>query len=277
MKNSQITDSYKIELVNLLRRADRVLSDNKVEYFAVYGTCLGAVRHHGIIPWDGDVDIAVRRRDVVAAVKALRASREQLYVEGADLALRGKAWKLRIFNRMGPNPTLEFRRAYLDLYIIDSAEASKLLFTIRQVLASGLFAASSRRRKTNSKTKKTTFHVLLDFVFLPFRILPARMVRDIAIWVYCSTRRSTMVKLSGMFRRRYPAECFSSQQRVQFHDLMIPVPNGYDGFLTVMYGNWREPPPVEKRGNNTFAGENGEWNVAIPPDEERMIITGLEG
>lgn len=263
---------FMAELVNLMRRVDRVLTNSKVEYFAAYGTCLGAVRHHGMIPWDGDVDIAIRRRNVIGAVRALNDSNEQLYVEGGDIALRGKAVKLRIFNRVDETSSLEFCRAYVDLYIIDSAESNKLLFTIRQVLASGLFSASERRRKSGIKIKKTAFHIFRDVVFSPFRILPAAMVRNIAFWVYSSTRRSRMVKIAGSFRDRYSASFFSSQIRVAFHDLMIPVPIDYEGYLTTRYGNWREPPPVDQRVNNTFGGEAREWNVKVPENDERKKI-----
>lgn len=42
---------------------DKVCRDNGIQYFADWGTLLGAVRHHGYVPWDDDVDICMKRQD----------------------------------------------------------------------------------------------------------------------------------------------------------------------------------------------------------------------
>ena len=42
---------------------DRVCRENGIGYSIAYGTLLGAVRHHGFIPWDDDVDVVVTRED----------------------------------------------------------------------------------------------------------------------------------------------------------------------------------------------------------------------
>ena len=50
---------YQERLMIILRFFDKLCRDNGINYTVLDGTLLGAVRHKGMIPWDGDVDVAV--------------------------------------------------------------------------------------------------------------------------------------------------------------------------------------------------------------------------
>lgn len=52
-----------MRLLEMLLEFDRICKKHGIEYFLSGGTCLGAVRHGGFIPWDDDVDIDVWHTD----------------------------------------------------------------------------------------------------------------------------------------------------------------------------------------------------------------------
>lgn len=59
---AEIKQAWAAEL-EVLGVLDDICKKTGIEYFAGWGTLLGAVRHHGFIPWDDDIDVVMRRED----------------------------------------------------------------------------------------------------------------------------------------------------------------------------------------------------------------------
>lgn len=72
-KISQLTQ--KQILLQILIYVDSICKQNSIEYSLCGGSLLGAIRHHGFIPWDDDVDIFLSRPNYEKLIDVLKKKR----------------------------------------------------------------------------------------------------------------------------------------------------------------------------------------------------------
>ena len=61
-----------MNVVILLKIFDEICKKYGLDYWAIAGTLLGAVRHGGFIPWDDDVDVGMLRSDIYKLEKTIK-------------------------------------------------------------------------------------------------------------------------------------------------------------------------------------------------------------
>ena len=52
-----------VVLLEMMKGFHKACSENGINYYMLGGTCLGAIRHSGFIPWDDDIDVGLPRKD----------------------------------------------------------------------------------------------------------------------------------------------------------------------------------------------------------------------
>ena len=62
MREVSFEESKEI-MIKTLESIDKCCRENNIKYSVCWGTMIGAIRHHGFIPWDDDIDIMMPRED----------------------------------------------------------------------------------------------------------------------------------------------------------------------------------------------------------------------
>lgn len=81
------------KLLKILKLWNEFTEQNEIDYWAIGGTLLGAVRHSGFIPWDNDLDVSVMLSDLKKIKKRLDGQNALAYYEceiGLKVYLKNK-------------------------------------------------------------------------------------------------------------------------------------------------------------------------------------------
>ena len=50
-------------------------------------------------------------------------------------------------------------------------------------------------------------------------------------------------------KNRFDKRFFETEMIVEFENMKVPIPMGYDSILKILYGDYHNFPPLEERGN----------------------------
>lgn len=246
--------------MELMAEIDRICKENDITYFLVGGSMLGAVRHHGFIPWDDDMDIGMLRDDYD---KFRKVCPDELKANLRYQSFDTEPTSHYIFDKVRLEDTYFNTRfsnrfddiqngIFIDVLVFDKTANSKkaqqahikLIKILRRVL--NIRWVNIPRKGLHYKASK---------VFLPLmRRVPYSFYHhclDKALTLFHKNKKSQYL-IDGvglnLHRGAFPAEWFSDFIDMKYENMTFKVPVGYDGYLRMWYGDrYMELLPLSSR------------------------------
>lgn len=247
--------------LEIAKEFKRICEENDLKYMLDWGTLLGAVRHHGFIPWDDDMDFSMPRKDYDKFFE-IASKMDTKYVP-----LR---WDI---TSTYPHPFGKFVKKntvfkeekmsesfgiYIDIFPWDEYPESENLR--KKYKAKLMIYRALVRAKCGVKTYKVNGKFLVKkwLKNLPFILTSWLFTKDHLIQKYDkiatqynSENSSIIVSQCDEEPGRWtaPYTIFSEQTNLPFEDTEFSAPKAFDRFLHGGYGDYMQLPPVEERGN----------------------------
>lgn len=241
-----------LEQLKMLFEVDRICKKYGLKYMLFAGTCLGAVRHKGFIPWDDDLDVIMLREDYD---KFLDAAERELDIDTYYMQKEYSEHWMGCFSKIRKNNTAFMEKVipkdseqhqgiYIDIFPCDNLSDSKLVARL-QFLASKIVIAKCLTKKgyiTYSSIKK---------VFMALcKLLPFELFKKLAMKRKAANSKyvHSFFAASRSFRKSvYPRKWFTETKQLSFEGADYPVSAYYDDLLKVLYGDYMTLPSAEDR------------------------------
>lgn len=248
----------RLKLLEMMKWFHGFCLDNHIRYYAIGGTLLGAVRHGGFIPWDDDMDIGVPRKDYERLINLMGDKINYKYIlESTNSKAKEYIYPhSKLFDTMTTvieNTKTPIKRGLsIDIFPLDGIGNSVLdvkrnFKEIKFLL--NLHTACSIKFKKNRSLKKNVIVLLMMPVSKVLNVKSLGKKIDMKCRKYDFDDSLFCGNLVGRYREKeiVKREVFGNPTLYKFENIEIFGVEKYDDYLSHIYGNWRELPPLEKR------------------------------
>lgn len=232
-----------------------VCNSLNLHYYIFYGSLIGAIRHKGFIPWDDDIDIVMPRTDYNVLLEKAQSILPKNYFLQSPYSEPNMIFS---FSKLRKSDTTYIENRvqninmnhglWLDIFCLDYVPVSWWdrfkTKTLRKYLdyASYDCQQTEETRKAYSVIKKVI--VKIYNVLFP-RVSMAQQLNDAN---YASVAISDKWTINNsIYNEELPIEWFGEGVLVDFEGLKVNAPKEYDKCLRLMYGDYMQLPPEEKR------------------------------
>lgn len=251
--------NVQLKQLEIFKEFHRICTEHSLRYFAIGGTCIGAIRHKGFIPWDDDIDVVMPYEDF----QKLRLLRQKFCKQFEVLDFDNSLYHAFLFLKIHDNTTTfieESIKKYPDRYIGCSIDIMPIygISTNNIIQTFSIKKYQLYRRLNNSqrlpfKERRTPLLKLLWILNIPirwikpFNFYSRKIEKMLSRWEFGTTDKIMFGWRWENKRIVFDYQDFSDYIEMPFEDTTIRVPIGYDNYLKKDFGDYMKLPPEEQR------------------------------
>jgi len=244
--------------LEILREIDKICRRHSITYWLDGGTLLGAVRHGGFVPWDDDIDIAMPLEElprfVEAAQKELPATL-MMQSPTTDPSVRLPIYKVRDLESFLVEASDDFARPYekgLYVDIFPMIPYPSLGKNFVKKVARGYCRANAILQSQHYYSLRS----FAEFFYFGAKRAACKMLWQTALLFSKKGEYTSNTLNNNGYGIMHRTDSIFPTQVIRFEGEMFSGPACPEAYLTDLYHNYMELPPVEKRvGHAVFYAE----------------------
>lgn len=266
--NKAVVKKIQKIVLQILCDIDDFCRKNNITYFLSGGTCLGAVRHHGFIPWDDDGDLMMPRKDYERFLVLFAQEYKGKYEVGSlltdELWQRQSAQVCDLHSRiLQTRLSYKPRGVFVDIFPIDGLPENRThqkFYYAKLKVINGIKNTSIRTGFGEIEKNRLLKRAVSVFTKpIGPRIFARQMDRYAASFDFGSSKYvAASLPIHYGSRETIEKKHMASAVYMDFEGHSFPVPVGYHQYLTNLYGDYMAiPKDAEENGYTHLDG----WTV----------------